>query len=402
MANKKNIWIINEYAGSPYHGMEFRHYYIAKELSKLGFDVTVVTSSYSHLFKNPPKVSKSYEFETIDSIKYLWVKTFNYGKSQNKKRVLKWFYFAFKLYFLPFKKMTKPDFILFSPMAQFSIFPINRITKKFNAKLIYEVKDIWPASLVEVGGFSKTHPFIKLMKRSEKFTLKKANYITSNLQNYDNYLKTQDVYKGFTWLSNAIDLEELKTVEKLSAEVLNSIPTDKFIVGYTGTVGVANALDYFCESYSHLTNKKDIAFVIVGDGQEKEKLQKKYSEIYFIDSIPKRQVQSMLAEFDACLIGLKKEKLFKFGVSPNKLFDYMYSGKPIVYAIDSGENVIDVADCGIVVESENAKSYAEGIDKLFNMKKEERVRLGENGKKYVLENFTFSKIATKFANLLNR
>jgi hypothetical protein len=85
----KHIWIINEYAGSPYHGMEFRHYYLAKELIKLDYQITIVSSSYSHLFINQPKKRK----ENIDGVHYLWLKTFNYGNSHSKKRVLKWFLF---------------------------------------------------------------------------------------------------------------------------------------------------------------------------------------------------------------------------------------------------------------------------------------------------------------------
>ena len=80
----KNIWIINEYAGTPNHGMEFRHYYLGKELVKLDNKVTVISSSYSHLFKNLPKNKK----ENIDGVDYLWLKTFNYGNSVTMIKVL--------------------------------------------------------------------------------------------------------------------------------------------------------------------------------------------------------------------------------------------------------------------------------------------------------------------------
>ena len=107
----KNIWIINDYAGSPYHGMEFRHYYLGKQLIKLGYSVNIISSNYSHLFKKLPEESK----ENIDGVDYLWLKTLNYGNSHNKKRALKWFIFAFRVFFLPFK-LKKPDVIIVSPM----------------------------------------------------------------------------------------------------------------------------------------------------------------------------------------------------------------------------------------------------------------------------------------------
>jgi len=396
----KNIWIINEYAGTPYHGMEFRHYYLGKELVKLGNKVTVISSSYSHLFKNLPEQKQ----ENIDGVNYLWLKTFDYGESHDKRRVLKWFLFMFKVFFLPFS-LQKPDVIIVSPMAPFPILPAWILSKIYSAKLIYEVKDIWPLSLIELGGFSPTHPFIRLMAWFEKFALKKSDIIVSNLQNYGEHMrKDVGINRDFEWISNGVDLDELAQTEPLDAEVANKIPKDKFIVGYTGTVGVANALDSFCEAAKLLENEKDILFVIVGDGQEKATLLEYYKtldNIIFINAIKKTQIQSMLSLFDICYIGLKKEKLFKYGVSPNKLFDYMYSGKPILYAIESGENnIINYAKCGINIEAENASAIANAIQDFVKMPKADRIQLGNNAKKHVLKYFTYEKLAQQFINTL--
>lgn len=392
----KNIWIINEYAGSPYHGMEFRHYYLGKELIKLGHKVTIISSSYSHLFKNLPVKKK----ENIEGVNYLWLKTLNYGDSHSKKRVVKWFIFTLKVFLLPFILKEKPDVIIVSPMAPFPILPGWILSKIYKAKLIYEVKDIWPLTLVEIGGYSSKHPFIKFMGWFEKFALTKSNVIVSNLQNYDEYLKKIGVKRDFVWISNGIDLDELKEIEPLDEETINRIPKNKFIVGYVGTVGVANALDSFLEASKYVAN--DIIFIIVGDGKEKEKLMKQYRDndrIIFLNSVRKKQVQSILRFFDICYIGLKKQPLFRFGVSPNKLYDYMISGKPIVFAINCGKNIVDIAGCGITVEAENPKAIAEGIMKIYNMTEEERKKMGERGKKYVLEHFTYTKLAKKYEKL---
>ena len=396
----KNIWIINEYAGTPYHGMEFRHYYLGKEFVKLGYKVTVVSSSYSHLFKSLPKKRK----ENIDGVDYFWLKTFNYGNSHNKKRVLKWFIFMFKCFFLPFK-LKNPDVIIVSPMAPFPIFPAWFLAKIYHCKLIYEVKDIWPLSLVELGGFSSKHPLIQLMSWAEKFAIKKSDAIVSNLPNYGEHIKEDlQLSKRFEWISNGVDLDELKNNEPLEEEFQLKIPKDKFIVGYTGTIGVANAIEFLCKSAEFLKNNSDIAFVIVGEGQEKYSLMKSFKSLdnlIFIDAIPKKQVQGMLSLFDICFIGLKKENLFKYGVSPNKLFDYMYSGKPVIYAIDSGDiNVVDIANCGVSVEAENVESITSGILKIHTMSVINQLQLGENGKNYVLKNFTYDKLAQFYKKLL--
>jgi len=397
----KNIWIINEYAGTPYHGMEFRHYYLGKELVKLGNQVTVISSSYSHLFKNLPKAKK----ENIDGVDYLWLKTFDYGESHDKRRVLKWFLFMFKVFFLPFS-LQKPDVIIVSPMAPFPILPAYLLSKLYGTKLIYEVKDIWPLSLVELGGFSPSHPFIRFMGWFEKFALKKSDIIVSNLQNYGEHMKNDvGIDREFEWISNGVDLDEIAQKESLGPELENKIPKDKFIVGYTGTIGVANALDSFCEAAKILQNKREILFVIVGDGQEKENLLSRYKKLdnlMFIGSIPKRQVQGMLSLFDVCYIGLKKESLFKYGVSPNKLYDYMYSAKPILYAIDSGKNnIVKTAMCGVSVEAENADAIAKSVEKLYKMD-EKREKLGKNAKIFILDNFTYDKLAQKYQKLMEK
>jgi len=267
----KTIWIINDYAGSVYHGMEFRNYYFAKEWVKKGYEVYIITASYMHLFKNLPKIEKTFTFEKIDGINYLWIKVINYGESTNKKRVLKWFEFTTKLFFLPISKMKKPDVIIASPMAPFLVLPAYKLSKKFNAKFIYEVKDIWPLSIIELGNISSKHPLIKMMSWCERFAVKNADFIVSSLQNYDAHLKNDlNIDKNFVWINNGIDLDEMKNIEDLPQYVKNQVPKNKFIVGYTGTIGIANAIEYLLKSAKLLLQTyDDIHFVIVGDGKEK-------------------------------------------------------------------------------------------------------------------------------------
>ncbi|WP_457563604.1 glycosyltransferase family 4 protein [Caminibacter pacificus] len=400
----KTIWIINDYAGSAYHGMEFRNYYFAKEWVKRGYEVYIISASYMHLFKKLPETNGVFTFEKIDGINYVWTKVINYGKSDNKKRVFKWFEFAGKLFFLPFSKMKKPDVIIASPMAPFLVVPAYKLAKKFNAKFIYEVKDIWPLSIIELGNISPKHPLIKIMSWCEKFAVKNADFIVSSLQNYDEHLKEDlNIERDFVWINNGISLEEMQKIEPLPKQIEDIIPKNKFIIGYAGTVGIANALDSFLEAAQMLKYNNKIFFLIVGDGREKENLTKKYGylkNVLFIPPVKKSQVQSLLNKFDVCYIGLQNQNLFKYGVSPNKLFDYMYSAKPIIYAINSGKNnIVKLANCGISVEAENSEGIKKAIINLYNMSEDDRKKLGANGKRYVLENFTYEKLAQKYERL---
>ncbi len=336
--NNKNIWYINETAGSPEHGMVFRQYYFSKQFVQQGFNVTLISSTFSHLFKKLPNDSFNYNKEIIEGINYLWLKVPKYKESKDKKRIFKWFVFMYRLFRLDTKKMTKPDVIIFSCTTPFSFLPAYWLSKKLKSKIFFEIRDIWPLSPIALGGHSPKHPLMAMMAWFEKFAMKKADEIVSNLPNYSAHLKNRGVDKEFNWISNGVFLEELNNIQALTKEVKNQIPDDKFIIGFTGTVGNANGMNVFCEVAEKLKENKEILFVIVGEGENRAEIETKYGKLpnlKFLDFIPKNQVQSMLSLFDVCYIGLKKQKLFEFGVSPNKLFDYMYSAKPILYAINS-------------------------------------------------------------------
>jgi len=401
----KTLWIINEYAGSPYHGMGTRHYYLSKELLKLGYDVYIITASYSHLFYKYPDVPKNFFLEKIDGINYIWIKVNKYKNAHSVSRVLKWLTFSYQLNFLDIDKlkMQKPNFIIASCPELFHIIPAYRLSKKYDAKFIFEVRDIWPQSLIELNGISRRNLLIKIMKKVERFAINKADMIISLLPLYNRYLKEKGFNKDFFYLPNGFDFNNLK-IEPLSKEIEEKIPKDKFIVAYTGTIGKANALEYLIDSAYKLKDYKDIVFLIVGKGMEENNLKNKVKNlgldnVIFLPPVKKTQVQSVLKLIDVCYIGLRNEKIFEFGVSPNKLFDYMYAGKPILYAINSGNRPVEEANCGISVDAENPDAIANGILKLYNLAQEERSKLGENGKNYVLKYHTYKSIADKFEEI---
>lgn len=401
----KNILIINEYAGSPSYGMTFRHYYLAKEFIKKGYNTTIVSASFSHFLKKYPEMDgKVFQKEKVDGVDFLWIKVMQYTKSFDKKRALKWIDFTCKLFFLGKKLEHKPDVIICSTTELFAILPAYYLSKKYKAKLVFEVRDIWPLTLVKIGNFSEKNILIQIMSWLEKFSLEKSDILVSNLSNYTKHIKSLGINREAHWVSNGIDLDEMKNIEKLPDNIYNMIPKEKFIVGYAGKLGVSNAIIYLLEAAKLLKDTNNIVFVIVGDGQEKESLKKiaqELNNVIFIEPIKKTQVQSMLQLFDVCYIGLQKEELFKFGISPNKLYDYMYSGTPILQSIDIEDDIVEKSNCGICVKAEKSDAIADGVMKLYKMGDSERNSLGKNGKDYVLENFTYDKLADKFISILD-
>jgi len=391
---KPVLWIINEYAGAPKYGMEFRHFYLGKKLSELDYQVHIVSASYSHLFFNYPKV----KCENIEGVNYHWLKVLKYPDAHSKKRVLKWFQFSTKLFqFL--RKLPKPDFVYVSSPFLFPVIPAKFFADRYKAKFIFEIRDIWPLSLVELGGFSWNHPFIKLLRKIELFALEKADCVVSVLFNFDRYLEDIGMEREWAYIPNGIDITAVRE-EPLPNWFVKEVPKNKFIVAYTGTIGHANALDVLIESAALLKDKKEIVVLIVGKGKDKARLQeivkrKELVNVKFLSPISKGQVISFLKNYvDVAYIGWWNKNIYNYGVSPNKLFDYMYAKKPIIHSISVENDLVSQANCGISVKAEDPRAVARALLKLYRMPIGERLKLGRNGYKFLIDNFTYEKIVS--------
>ena len=162
------ILYINHYAGSPKMGMEFRPYYLAKEWIQMGHEVRIIAGDYSHLRSVNPQVDYDFQEEIIDGITYNWVKTGTY-EGNGVSRALTMFRFVHKLR----KKAKwisanwKPDVIITSSTYPLDPYAGQKIKKYSNAKLIHEVHDMWPITLIEIGGMKKSNPFVGLMQMAE-------------------------------------------------------------------------------------------------------------------------------------------------------------------------------------------------------------------------------------------
>lgn len=400
---KKNIWIINQYAGSKHHGMNYRSYYIGKELVNLDHHVTLFAGSFSHLLKKLPSLDGLWKREKIDGIDYIWVKTRKYKGSKSIFRTLGMFQFILNLLFIPTKKFVKPDIIVVSSISPLPILNAVFWAKRYQAKLFFEVRDIWPLSLIELGGVSPKHPFVLLLDWIEKYAYRNADKVISVLPDAFAHMKDQGLDKHkFVHIPNGIDCNEALN-SNLDCEI-DYNPNKKFLIGYLGTVGIANALDYFVEAAEQLKDNTEITFAIVGQGPEKERIQKlinakALNNIRLYPSVRKDEVQQVLKQFDVCYVGWFKHALYRFGISPNKIFDYMLSGKAILHSSSASNDPIKEAKCGLSCEAEDIKGIANCILKLKDMPLEERKILGEHGRKFVQANHDYKQLAQKYESL---
>ena len=404
-----HILIMNHYAGSPYYGMEYRPYYLAQEWIKLGHEVTIVAANNSHIRRvNPEPQGKVWE-ENVDGIRYIWLKSRPYGGNGVARMLNMLDYInGFKRNMKMFVAL-KPDVVVASSTYPLDNYPAYKLAKKTGAQFIYEVHDLWPLSPQKLGGYSKWHPFIVVMQNAENFAYKHVDKGVSILPCAEEHMKEHGLADGkFYHVPNGIYLPEVENAEPLSAEFKDQLPKDKKIIGYCGTLGRANALHNLVEVANMVKDSNpDLFFAIVGKGPEKDNLNAliaKYglTNIKIYDAIPKTQVQSFLQLSSIIIIIIWSDSdLYKYGISPNKIFDYMYAGKPVLQAVRAGNDIPHDSGCGITCDT-TPEEIADALKKMLSLPQSERDTMGANGHKYVLEHHTYEVLAKRFLEAIEQ
>ena len=395
------IWMINQYAGSPRHGMEYRHYQLAKALSEQGHRVVVVSGTQSHLFTRPPQVSRPFTLETIDGVTYCWVAGPRYRGAVSLGRVLNMVAFALRLTRLPVHRLPRPDAILVSSPSLFPLPVAARWARRFAARLAFEVRDIWPLTLRELGGLPRHHPLIALMQWLEDYGYRTADEVVSVLPAADAHMTARGMAPSkFHYLPNGIELNGRP--EPAPPAVRDAIRPGAFTVGFVGTLGRANVLETLIDA-ARLLQDDGVQVVVVGHGPERDDLMARAAgvpNVAFLGPIPKAQVGGAIALFDACYVGYRRSSLYRFGVSPNKLYEYMAAGRPVLFAADAANQPVREADCGRTVAPEDPAALAAAIRSLAACSPAERARLGANAREYVARHHDYDRLADQLACIL--
>lgn len=396
-----NIWYISKYATPSKYFFGTRHFYLAEEWVKNGNDVTIITSNSSHLSSNLPKFKTPTFVEYINGIRTIWINTYKNVNSSGITRIISWFDFDLKLLIFSKKNLSIPDVIIISSLSLTTIIPAWVLSKKYNTKLVFEIRDIWPLSIMVLANYSKYNPFILFLSWLEKFGYKKSNLIVGTMPNLIEHVRINcNINTKCICIPQGISINFYNNEQaELDPDyIIQHIPNDKFIICYAGTININNPLDTFIEAAEILKNNKHIHFIILGNGNLKNyymDVTKKLSNISFPPTINKNQVNAFLKKIDLCYDSFDS-KLAKFGLSRNKWIDYMFASKPIICSYDGYQSMINEADCGTFVKFNDSHDLAKKIKSYSYLSKENLEKIGNRGKKYLLENRTFENLSKKY------
>ena len=398
------IWYLCKYASPEKYFFGTRHFYLGKEWVKKGHDVTIFTSNNNHITDNLPQFDGKYYREDIEGVNTIWLNTFKAKRSSGLSRILGWLHFEWQLFSVYKKDIKKPDVVIASSLSLLTVINAFFFSKRYGAKFIFEVRDIWPLSAIELGGYSKFNPFIILLFFIEKFGYKKAKAIVGTIPNLGEHVQNiiGSREKCFC-IPQGLSLDFYKESQNINQDYIERyIPKGKFIVGYAGTINTNNPLETLIDAANILQEHTEIHFIIVGKGDMKEKLISLSNHLHSVSFPPivdKRQVNDLLQFVNVCYDSFSSN-LAKYGLSRNKWIDYMYAAKPIICSYSGFQSMVNEANSGSFVEYGNAQVLAEEILKYSKMSKQQLEEIGANGKNFLIENRTFDKLALQYEKII--
>ena len=400
---KKCIWYISKYATPLKYGFGSRHFYLAREFSKLGHHPVMICSDSNHLAQIP-KFKSVYTKEVIDGVETWWLKTIRYKGAASFRRILSWIDFELKLLLMPTKKVVKPDVVICSSLSLFTILNGYVFKKRFKCKLIFEIRDIWPLTIIEEGGFKSWNPFVLFLAWVEKFGYRKADIIVGTMPNLSEHVKSICGEElnchcvPFGYDSALYDKQE-PLPEGYEERY---IPKNKFIVGYAGSIGLTNALEPLMECALKMKDNPHIHFLLLGDGDLFNEYKSRVSglkNITFVPKVKKTQVQMFLRHCQVLYFSVHDSKVWRYGLSLNKLIDYMLAAKPIIASYSGYPSMVNEAQCGTFVPAKDVSALAEAIHEYEQLPKSQLDEIGKRGREWLLRNRPYEKIALEYYKL---
>lgn len=391
------ILLVNHYAGSDSMGMEYRPFYFAREWIGDGHDVTILAADFSHLRTRQPSVDADFEPTEEEGVRFRWLRTNRYARS-GMARVANMAGFAGKLFAYAGRiaREERPDLVICSSTHPLDIYGGARIAAKAGSQLVFEVHDLWPLTPMMLGGYSPNHPYIRLLQHAEDWAYRKADKVVSILPNASEYMVGRGLnVRKFLHVPNGVPASRAADrYAALSGPLADLIEEERqrgqFLVGYAGGITLSMAIETLIESARQLA-KCGVSFIIVGGGPHSGPLRGQIARlrldnIRIFAPIPKLAVPGFLSRMDVLAIPWRRSPLYRYGVSPNKVFDYMLAGRPIVQACAASNDLVAEADCGVTVAPEDPGLFTEAVLRLRALPEAERHRLGENGRRFVVQN----------------
>jgi glycosyltransferase involved in cell wall biosynthesis len=399
------IWLANHYAVPPNIAGITRHFELAREWAKEeDAEVTLFMSKFLHPRRTFITPEEKAEIGRVDGLKLAWLWSFPH-KVNDFRRIINMISFAFVFFFATLFRRRPDVFIASSPhlFLAYAGLVVSRIKR---IPFVFEVRDLWPDSLVKMGGVNNGI-VLKALTWMENQLYKKSNKIIVLAEHQRQYIANRGIsIKKIELIPNGVVVGSWQPDETKRKEYRAKLGVSEsdYVAIYTGAHGPANALEYVVQAGQYLP-QEGYSIVLIGDGPNKERLQKKVAElelknVHLKDPVPKTEIFDYTNAADFGIISLADNEVFR-GARPNKLFDYAFLGKPIITTVD-GEvrQIVEENKVGVFSGAENPKGLAEAIVELSSYSDEQLAEIKKNGRSFIDREGDRQKLAKKFYGIL--
>ena len=390
------ILIISKYSPMPGHGSNPRWFELGKLMVQQNRSVHIVTSDSNH-GSNFDLGNETVATIVDEKVLYNVIATLKYRRSASIARVVSWFDFDFKL-FRNCRHMA-PDVVVISSLSLTSIIFGIYLKWRHGSRLVFEIRDIWPLTMIEEGGFSRWHPLVLYLRFIEKWGYRRADLIVGTMPNLKQHVIESGIQKPDSAFhtcgigvspERAVEVDPFVFTPELEARVKG-----RTIIGYCGSIGLTNNLHDFVE-YMHRCNRDDVMFVIAGDGADRAQFQSRLEgrdNVVFLGRITADQVQGFLRRCDILFLSTLPSKVWDYGQSMNKVVDYMLAAKYIVAQYTGYPSFINEAGCGVFTDGAGLKDC---LDAAIDMLPATRDAAGLAGREWLLEHQNYEKLARDY------
>lgn len=405
------IWLINHYAVPPQYYPLARPSLFAQNLQEMGHKVTIIAASTVHntdsvnLIEDQERLLKI----TDNGIAYVLINCTPY-RGNGIQRIRNIAEFANRLQKV-LKNLEKPDAIVATSFDPLSCYAGIKYAKKHGIKVVAEIADLWPETLIAYNGISPRNPLVQYLRRIEKKIYTQADRIVFTMEGAYDYIAEQGWCKDIpkdkvSFINNGVDLEQFdynRQHFQVSDTDLNN--PDLFKVVYVGSIRKVNGLESLLEIAKKIDDKR-VVFLIWGDGDEKERLMSRVSDekihnVFFKGKVEKKYIPYITSNADLNFAHNHSSDLFRFGVSFNKIFDYLAAGKPILCDFDSGFNPVIEHHAGIEIKNPTNEAVAEIICKIAD-NTIDCGNMGKNARAAAEQIYDFRILSKKLAELIEK
>lgn len=403
----KQVWILNHYAQEPRGAGGTRHFHLAEHLEAYGWHATVIAASVE--FNSGQQRLAPHEasrYERFANVPFLWVRTPEY-KGNGGGRMLNMLAYSWQtLLKQTTRELSRPDVVIGSSVHPFAAVAGALLARRFKVPFVFEVRDLWPQTLVDMGRLRDGAFLTWVLRKLETWLYRRAARIVVLLPRAWEYIAPLGIAaERIVWIPNGVDLSLFPRSEPPVRGL-----SEPFTLMYFGAHGQANGLDNLLQAMKLVQDRpgdQRIVLRMIGDGPLKPALmaqaqQLGLTNVSFEPSVPKSCIPAIAAEADAFVIAvLDLPKLYRYGISMNKLFDYLAAARPIIMASNAVNNPVDDAQAGLTVGAGKPNELAEAILKIAALPIEERQRMGRAGREYVEKNHGFQQLSGRLAQVLD-